>query len=82
VALDLAYNKAGRKEVTMTVEVKESQRTAGSVKPRYEAPVLLPLGEIARSVGGACHSGATNTGGNCSAGGHANSGTCANGSTL
>jgi SynChlorMet cassette protein ScmA len=47
-------------------------------KPTYEAPKLIPLGELAKGEGQSCHSGGSAS--NCSVGGNA-SNNCNTGST-
>lgn len=38
-------------------------------KPRYQTPVVMPLGELAKGEGQSCHSGGSAS--NCSVGGNA-----------
>jgi hypothetical protein len=44
-------------------------------KPKYESPVIVPLGEMARGAGAECAAG-SNAVGNCRAGNSANPGYC------
>jgi hypothetical protein len=50
------------------------------IKPTYESPRMIPLGDLARGVGGYCHTG-TNPDGLCEAGLFASGGSCIDGTT-
>lgn len=49
-------------------------------KSKYESPVLIPLGEMAKGTGAECAAG-TSAAGNCREGGAANPGYCQAGTT-
>ena len=41
---------------------------AGGQKPKYETPILTPLGELAKGTGQACNTGMSVTGASCKVG--------------
>jgi hypothetical protein len=52
-----------------------SRKKAAAARPRYETPVVMPLGEVARGFGAACLPGSSphgSGGGACKPGGSAN----------
>lgn len=49
--------------------MEQNKEKSKQEKPKYESPVIVPLGEVAKGAGSNCNAGTANSGGMCTAGG-------------